>query len=143
LEFCKKQLGFEHCIDATGDVISKLQEITSGDMPTVVIDATGNLTAMNNGFAYMAHGARYVLVGLQREHISFSHPEFHKREATLMSSRNATKDDFTHVINAIKQGKVQPAKYITHTTSFDGLKENFSMWFVPGSTVVKAVVKMD
>ena len=33
-------------------------------MPTVVIDATGNLKAINSAFQYMAHGARYVLVGL-------------------------------------------------------------------------------
>ena len=42
----------------------------------------------------MAHGARYVLIGLQKGDISFSHPEFHKREGTLMSSRNATRAGF-------------------------------------------------
>lgn len=66
-------------------------------MPTVIIDATGNKKAMQNAFQYMAHGARFVLIGLQKEEISFSHPEFHKREGTLMSSRNATRKDFEHV----------------------------------------------
>jgi threonine dehydrogenase-like Zn-dependent dehydrogenase len=64
-----------------------------------VIDATGGLKAINDGFRYMAHGARYVLVGLQKGDIGFSHPEFHKREGTLMSSRNATRIDFEHVYN--------------------------------------------
>ena len=62
------------------DVEEQLKEITNGDMPTVVIDATGSLKAINNAFQYMAHGARYVLIGLQKGDISFSHPEFHKRE---------------------------------------------------------------
>jgi threonine dehydrogenase-like Zn-dependent dehydrogenase len=88
-------------------------------MPTVVIDATGSLKAINNGFQYMAHGARYVLVGLQKGDISFSHPEFHKREATLMSSRNATREDFEHVIASMKKGLVQPSNYITHRVQFD------------------------
>ena len=75
-------------------------------MPTVVIDATGNLKAINNAFQFMAHGARYVLVGLQKGDISFNHPEFHKREATLMSSRNATRQDFEMVISSMKKGFV-------------------------------------
>ncbi len=76
------------------NVTEQLMDITNGDMPTVVIDATGNLKAINNAFQYMAHGARYVLIGLQKGEIRFSHPEFHKREATVMSSRNATRADF-------------------------------------------------
>jgi len=95
LSFCKEKLGVQHIVNPLNDdVLLKLKEITAGDMPTVVIDATGNLKAINNAFAYMAHGARYVLVGLQKGDISFSHPEFHKREATLMSSRNATRHYF-------------------------------------------------
>ena len=100
-------------------------------MPTVVIDATGNLKAINDAFQYMAHGARYVLVGLQKEEISFSHPEFHKREATLMSSRNATREDFDHVINSMKNKSVDPATYITHRVQFGQVKDEFSKWLDP------------
>lgn len=106
LQFCKEKLKVAHTINVlTADVSEKLKEITNGDMPTVVIDATGSLKAINNAFQYMAHGARYVLIGLQKGDISFSHPEFHKREATLMSSRNATRQDFEHVIANMKGGK--------------------------------------
>jgi threonine dehydrogenase-like Zn-dependent dehydrogenase len=109
-------------------------------MPTVVIDATGNLDAINNAFAYLAHGGRYVLVGLQKEHIRFSHPEFHKREATLMSSRNANVSDFEHVMESIKNGLVQPANYITHKVAFDEVATQFESLLDPNSKVVKAVV---
>jgi threonine dehydrogenase-like Zn-dependent dehydrogenase len=83
-------------------ILWPLKQITGGDMPTVVIDATGSQKAINNGFNYLAHGGRYVLVGLQKGDLIVSHPEFHKREATLMSSRNATREDFEQVIQAIK-----------------------------------------
>src|SRR6266542_4910988 len=99
--------------------MERLQQITGNDMPTVVVDATGSLKAINNAFQYMAHGARYVLVGLQKNEISFSHPEFHKREATLMSSRNATKEDFEHVIDCIRKGLLKPINYITHRVQFN------------------------
>jgi threonine dehydrogenase-like Zn-dependent dehydrogenase len=107
LQFCKDQLQVEHTVNALAtDVTEQLIEITNGDMPTVVIDATGSLKAINNAFQYMAHGARYVMIGLQKGDICFSHPEFHKREATLMSSRNATRKDFEHVIDSMKKGYV-------------------------------------
>lgn len=112
-------------------------------MPTVVIDATGSLKAINNAFQYMAHGARYVLIGLQKGDIVFSHPEFHKREATLMSSRNATREDFEHVIANMKRGEVKPATYITHRVSFDEVADEFESWLDPANGVIKAMVSME
>lgn len=144
LSFCKDKLKVAHTINgATENVVERLQQITNGDMPTVVIDATGSLKAINNAFQFMAHGARYVLVGLQKENLSFSHPEFHKREATLMSSRNATKEDFAKVIKSMKEGKVNPATYITHRVTFDEVINNFQSWLNPANGVIKAMVEMD
>ena len=141
LQFCSTHVGVEHTINPLKqDVMGALKQITSNNMPTVVIDATGNLDAINNAFAYLAHGGRYVLVGLQKEQISFSHPEFHKREATLMSSRNANVSDFEHVMESIKNGLVQPANYITHKVAFDDVATQFESLLDPNSKVVKAVV---
>ncbi len=144
LAFCKEKLKVEHTINAlTDDVMARLQEITNGDMPTVVIDATGSQKAINNAFQYMGHGARFVLIGLQKGDISFSHPEFHKREATLMSSRNATRTDFDHVISAMKNKLVDPANYITHRVKFDQITANFESWLDPVNKVIKAMVEVD
>lgn len=143
LSFCKKQVGVQYTINPASEIaLEKLAEITNGDMPTVVVDATGNQRAINSAFQYMAHGARYVLVGLQKENISFSHPEFHKREATLMSSRNATREDFNHVINAMREGLIQPATYITHRVKFNEVINEFAGWLKPESGVIKAMINM-
>ncbi len=141
LQFCSTNVGVEHTINPLKqDVMEALKLITRNNMPTVVIDATGNLDAINNAFVYLAHGGRYVLVGLQKEQISFSHPEFHKREATLMSSRNANVSDFEHVMESIKNGLVQPANYITHKVAFDEVATQFESLLDPNSKVVKAMV---
>ena len=143
LQFCKDKLKVEHTINALAkNVTEQLIDITNGDMPIVVIDATGNLKAINNAFQYMAHGARYVLIGLQKGDISFSHPEFHKREATLMSSRNATREDFEHVIASIKKKQVDPTTYITHRILFDEVKDEFEKWLNPANGVIKVMVEM-
>jgi len=142
LQFCKQHLGVEHTVLAGDNTKEQLLSITNGDMPTVVIDATGNLKAINNAFQYMAHGGRYVLIGLQKGDISFSHPEFHKREATLMSSRNATRDDFEHVISSMKAGFVKPATYITHRVGFDKVKDEFESFLNPANGVIKAMIEV-
>jgi len=144
LQFCRNKLQLLHTINAgTEDVVERLKEITNNDMPTVVIDATGSQKAINNALQYLAHGGRFVLIGLQKETISFSHPEFHKRETTLMSSRNATREDFIHVVNCMKAGWVNPSTYITHRTAFSDVKNVFNSWLEPATGVIKAVAEIN
>ena len=144
LAFCRTQLGVRHTINAQEpDVVYQLATLTNGDMPTVVIDATGSLRAINTAFSYLAHSGRYVLVGLQKGDISFNHPEFHKREATLMSSRNATRVDFEHVIASLKKGLISPTTYITHRVGFDQIQAEFAHWLDPANGVIKAMVQVN
>jgi len=141
LQFCRDKLGIQHIVNPrSSDAIEVVRELTAGDMPTVVIDATGNRNAINDGFRFMAHTARYVLIGLQREEIVFSHPEFHKREGTLMSSRNATRQDFEHVVDAVRKGDIKPSLYITHRARLDEAASEFETWLKPESGVVKAMI---
>jgi len=143
LGFCKDKLNVPHIIHgAKSDVVERLKEITNGDMPTVVMDATGNLKAINQEFSFMAHTGRYILVGLQKEALVFSHPEFHKREGTLMSSRNATREDFEYVIRSLKAGQVDPTLFITHRVTFEQVKDNFESWLDPANGVIKAMVQL-
>jgi 2-desacetyl-2-hydroxyethyl bacteriochlorophyllide A dehydrogenase len=143
LAFCSGQLNVKHVINAKeDDVFDRLMAITNGEMASVVIDASGNLAAINNAFQYLAHTGKFVLVGLQKEAISFSHPEFHKREATLMSSRNATVSDFQHVIALMKSGELDPSPFITHRVDFASVASNFPGWLKQDSGIIKAIITM-
>ncbi len=144
LDFCRERLGVMHTIMSISEVATAddLRHITAGQMPTVVIDCTGNLGAIQHGLSYLAHGGRYVLIGLQKAAFSFSHPEFHKRETTLMSSRNATKEDFEHVMHSMRSGLVDPLTFITHRVSFDEVGKEFKGWLDPAKGVIKAMVEL-
>ena len=142
--FCKERIRVPYTVDALAtDAFEQVSAITNGDMPTVVIDATGSREAINQAFQFLAYGGRYVLVGLQKGDITFSHPEFHKREGTLMSSRNATRQDFEQVMAAMRAGKINPATYITHRVFFDKVKDTFASWLNPANGVIKVMVEMD
>lgn len=143
LDFCSQHTQAALVLNARDpEVVEKIRNFTQGDMPTVVFDATGNLPAIQGAFAYMAHGARYILVGLQKRDISFSHPEFHKREGTLMSSRNATREDFENVLHAMRSKQISPLSFITHRVGFAEAAEQFPGWLKPEELVVKAMIEV-
>jgi threonine dehydrogenase-like Zn-dependent dehydrogenase len=143
LEFCHTHLQIDAMIDPKEEQhFEKIKELTSGDMPAVVFDATGNRKAINNAFRYMSHAGKYILVGLQLGDISFSHPEFHKREATLMSSRNATHTDFLDVMDMIRQKRIDPLCMITHRLKFEDVGKSFERLMDPAQQVVKAMVSI-
>jgi 2-desacetyl-2-hydroxyethyl bacteriochlorophyllide A dehydrogenase len=141
LRFCQEQLGVEQIIDARGDAIAHLEEITSGELPTVVFDATGNPQSMMNAFRYMAHGGRYVLVSLVEADITFYDPDFHRRETTLLSSRNATRQDFENVIHAMQTGLIRTDPLVTHRVPLEEMIGEFESWLKPETRVVKAMVE--
>ncbi len=142
LGFCREVWQIPHVVKAGKTAHEAIEKITNGDFCDAVIDATGSLTAINQGFQYIAHGGSYVLVGLQKGEIAFSHPEFHKREATLMSSRNATRRDFDQVLDAMASGQLSVEKYITHKVKFDQVKDDFQSWLDPETGVIKALVEV-
>lgn len=142
LEFCQKKWQVEFVIHGSEDVQSRLMEITSGNMPEVVIDATGNLNAINQGFKYISHGGNYTLIGLQLGMLQMSHPDFHKREATLMSSRNATRQDFEFVIQCLKNQQIELSNYISREIAFTHLPEEFAAISNPDNRIIKAVVEI-
>jgi threonine dehydrogenase-like Zn-dependent dehydrogenase len=119
-----------------------LAEITNGDFPTVVFDATGNAASMKSALGYLSHGGRLVYVGLVKGDISINDPEFHKRETTLLSSRNATREDFARVIEALRSGKATTSGFVTHRTSLIDLTKQFEGWTHPDSGVIKAMVEV-
>ena len=141
LDFAKEKLHIPFSINPNQeDALIALKEITRGNMPRVVIDATGYKKAMEQSFQYISHGGTYVLIGLQLDEISFSHPEFHKREATLMSSRNATREDFQWVADSIGQQKLDPTLFISHRIAFDDVAAQFPDLINPSLGVIKAMV---
>jgi 2-desacetyl-2-hydroxyethyl bacteriochlorophyllide A dehydrogenase len=128
---------------AEGDVTALVAKATQGDGFDVVFDATGSKASMEASFAYTAHGGRYVMVGLVKEAISFFDPEFHKREMTLLASRNATLEDFSTVIEAIKTGRAPIARLITHRTTLDAVVADLPRWARDKRGLIKAMVTVD
>ena len=105
-------------------------------------DATGAAPPIERGFGFLAHGARYVLLSVVRQDITFSDPEFHKREATLIASRNALPDDFAEVVAQMRAGRVPTRALNTHRGSLDDGAALLRDWSRPEAGVIKAILDL-
>ncbi|WP_226527202.1 zinc-binding alcohol dehydrogenase family protein [Metabacillus niabensis] len=143
LAFCQNWANVDETVCVTNEPLQKIQDMTNGDLPNIVFDATGNIQSMNQSFQYAAHGGTIVFVGLVKGDIMFHDPDFHKKELTLMGSRNATKEDFQEVIEAVKSSSMILKDLITHRCSFNEIAQEFKHLLAPEAKVIKAVIEYE
>lgn len=107
-----------------------------------VFDATGAIPAMNQAVGYCRNGGALTLVGVVKGTLSWEDPEIHRRELTIRASRNATREDFDHVMASIRDGSVPTDRLATHATSFDDVPVNLPKWAHERSGLIKAIITM-
>ncbi|TAE73410.1 MAG: zinc-binding alcohol dehydrogenase family protein [Verrucomicrobia bacterium] len=145
LDFCRDRLGLAHGILVKGDgsELAELEALGSGQLADVVIDATGSAISMSNCFQYAAFTGRVVYVGITTQELKFPHaPVFHRRELTLMASRNALPKDFGEIIRLIGEGKIDTDAWITHRLAFDEVAENFARFTDPKLGAIKVIIEL-
>lgn len=120
----------------------QLKEITDGEFFDVVLDATGNKHAMQQSLHYVAHGGTCVFISVVKDDITFSDPLFHSREMRIIGSRNATRVDFEHVIESIRQDLIPTDQLNTHSATLDQLPELFPHWIESRDSMIKAIVRI-
>jgi 2-desacetyl-2-hydroxyethyl bacteriochlorophyllide A dehydrogenase len=142
LSFAGTVVDSARAIVADDNAPEAVAEATEGDGFEVVIDATGNPASMELTFGFVAHGGALVLVSVVRESISFSDPEFHKREMALLGSRNALRSDFENVMTAIRDGRVPLNRLITHRTTLARAVTEIPRWTKEKRGLVKALIEV-
>ncbi len=145
LAFCREKMGVAHTIVARGDgsELAALARITHDQLADVVVDATGSHKSMSAALAYCAFGARLVYVGITQQDLAFPHaPVMHRREVSILASRNALSRDFARIIRLIEDGTIDTRPWITHRTNFDAMIAEFPAWLKPETGVIKAMVAL-
>jgi len=129
-------------IEAGEKTAAGVEAATGGEGFDVVFDATGARASMEHAFRYVAHGGALVLISVVNEDVAFSDPEFHKREMTLIGSRNALRADFERVMGAIEDGRVPLKRLLTHRTDLAGVAADLPRWTTEKRGLVKALVEV-
>ena len=143
LAFVRDSMGIADTVLATGgDADAEtIRALTDGRFCEVVVDATGSAASMGGALAFCAFGGRLVYVGITQAEVTFPHaPVMHRRELSVLASRNALSADFARIIGAIEEGAIDTAPWITHRIPFDETIATFPSLLDPASGVIKAVV---
>ena len=136
------QLGVEAIDPANTDFLSQLRALFSGHLAQTVIDATGNRHSMNRAIELIRHGGCVVFVGLFKGDLAFADPEFHKKETTMMGSRNATAEDFVTVGKLIQTGQLHAEMLLTHRLEFNILDSIYERDVINNPHLIKGVIMM-
>jgi len=143
LAFCGSTMGVTKLVAVSGDdVHDQLREAGHGDLPTLVVDATGNARSMASSFGLVAAGGRLVFAGLFKGDVTFNDPEFHRRELTLLATRNAPPSTFTDLIRRIEAGQINTGPWITRRLRLDDVPVSFSE-LTEDPKLVKAMIEVD
>jgi 2-desacetyl-2-hydroxyethyl bacteriochlorophyllide A dehydrogenase len=145
LEVCQQHLALKgslHIDSQNFDYQEQLKNVFNGDLPTVIFDATGNQESMEKTLEFAAHGSKIVFIGLFQGDFIFHDPLFHKKELTMMASRNALGNDFRQIIGLIENGNIHTDFWITHRINFEALPGQFEILFFGKEPVIKVMVEV-
>jgi 2-desacetyl-2-hydroxyethyl bacteriochlorophyllide A dehydrogenase len=135
------RLGLATLDPASDDFAAQLRAAFNGSLAQKVIDATGNPGAMNNAVNLIRHGGVVVFVGLFKGDLQFSDPEFHKKETTMMGSRNATPEDFAKVGRLMAEGQLTAKMMLTHSYAFASLAECYERDVINNPQLIKGIIR--
>lgn len=113
---------------------------TGDSRADVVFDATGNAKAMEASLQLVAPGGRLVFVGLCSGSVAIDDPTFHKREATLLASRNSA-HQFPRIIQMMEKSEIDTAPWIGARLSLEEVPDSFA-GLRARPDLIKAVVEV-
>lgn len=142
LATARDRFGFESSLAAGDLALPAAMARTDNEGFDAVFDATGNARSMNSALPFVAHGGVLVFVSVVKEEIVFADPEFHKREMSIIGSRNALREDFMHVVASIASGAVDTGRLITHRTSLEGAAADLPRWTHAKEGLIKATISV-
>jgi len=143
LEFVRANLDVTDVVAGDSHALERLGALTNGALADVVVDATGSNIAMAKALEYAAFGGRVVYVGITQQELSFRHaPVMHRRELTLLASRNALPGDFTRTIQLIAERRIDTRPWITHRAPFAEAAQRVPDWAQPESRVIKGIITL-
>ncbi len=137
-----RQLGASHVVNTmTEDVHARLQEITSGTGPDVVIEAVGNPHTYRMAVDEVAFTGRVVCIGYANSEVSFQTKYFVQKELDIRGSRNAMPEDFRAVIRYMQNGNCPVDRLVSMTVVPEESESAMNRWAESPGSIFRILVK--
>jgi 2-desacetyl-2-hydroxyethyl bacteriochlorophyllide A dehydrogenase len=126
----------------TQDLAARVQELTQGDGPAVVIEAVGLPATFRAAVDLVAFAGRVVYIGYAKEAVSYETKYFVMKELDIRGSRNATRANFDDVVRVLESGRYPVAETITRTVPFGEAGAALAAWSADPARVTKIQISL-
>jgi 2-desacetyl-2-hydroxyethyl bacteriochlorophyllide A dehydrogenase len=133
LEFAARHFGLQRYYPSH-------QDARQEEPSMLVFDCTGDRGSMEQSLNLLEQGGKLIFVGLVNDHVSLFDPDIHRREATILSSRNSTAPEHHRVLQLMESGEIDVGAWPTECARRAIMPERFPAWLHREAGVVKAVV---
>jgi threonine dehydrogenase-like Zn-dependent dehydrogenase len=106
----------------------------------LVFDCTGDRASMEGAIQLLQQGGKLIFVGLINDSVTLFDPDLHRREATILASRNSTPAEHHRVLNYLESGRIDVTAWPTEIANPEAMPTRFPAWLHREAGVVKAVV---
>jgi threonine dehydrogenase-like Zn-dependent dehydrogenase len=144
LEIARK-IGVAHTINPSKeDLHARLQDITNGDGPDVIIEAVGSPITYRSAVEEVAFLGRVVCIGYAKAPVEFNTSLFVQKEIEILGSRNCVgRTDFPEVIAYLEAGKFPVDEVISKVISIDEAPETLKSWAANPQGIIKIMIDFD
>ena len=137
-----REMGATYTINTmTEDVHARLQEITDGFGPDVMIEAVGSPVTYNMAVNEVGFTGRVICIGYAKTEVSFQTKFFVQKELDIRGSRNAQPSDFRAVIHYLERGTCPVDRLISREVTPEEAPEAMQQWTENPGKVFRILVK--
>ncbi|MBQ7297786.1 MAG: zinc-binding alcohol dehydrogenase family protein [Alistipes sp.] len=138
-----KELGATYTVNTMQeDVHARLQELTGGHGPNVVIEAVGSPITYVMAVDEVAFAGRVVCIGYAKSNVEFQTKLFVQKELDIRGSRNAMPSDFRAVIRFFDEHPAFPKeRLISAIATPETAEEVMKQWAEAPGKVFRILVK--
>lgn len=135
--------GARHGINtAKENLHERLNEITGGGGPDVVIEAIGLPETFRAAVDEVAFTGRVVYIGYAKEPVSYETRLFVQKELDILGSRNALPEDFQEVIRMLEAGRFPVKDAVSAIVPIEDAGRLLAEWSAAPGRFTKIMVAM-
>jgi len=127
---------------AKDDVHARLQNITDGHGPSVVMEAIGLPETFVAAVEEVAFTGRVVYIGYAKQPVAYETKLFVQKELDVMGSRNALPEDFREVIAMLEAGRFPVDEAVSTLIGMDEVPSILERWSEAPASFGKIMVQV-
>ena len=135
--------GAAHLIHSRRESVhERLQELTAGRGPDVIIEAIGLPESFRGAIEEVAFTGRVVYIGYAKEPVSYETRLFVQKELDIMGSRNALAQDFHEVMSLLETGSFPVERAVSAVVPLQQVPAALAQWSDQPASFTKIMVSI-